>query len=100
MKIKTLFVRFFKCSFVLRVGAVIFELNKVSMSNFVKFEFLGMTLKIERVCEKTHIILSQKLAKWVMNLESKKDYNQCKISYMRKIHFFCKIKSLYTLCGN
>ena len=49
MKIKTWFVRFFKCSFVLRVGAVIFE---VSMSNFVKFEFLGMTLKIERVFEK------------------------------------------------
>ena len=49
MKIKTWFVPFFKCSFVLRVGVVIFELNKVSMSNFVKFEFLGMTLKIERV---------------------------------------------------
>ena len=52
MKIKTCFVRFFKCSFVLRVGAVIIELDKVSMSNFVKFEFLGMTLKIERVFEK------------------------------------------------
>ena len=54
MKIKTWFVRFFKCSFVLRVGAVIFELDKVSMSNFVKFEFLGMTLKIERVFEKSN----------------------------------------------
>ena len=52
MKIKTWFVRFFKCSFVLRVGAVIFELDKVSMSNFVKFEFRSMTLKIERVFEK------------------------------------------------
>ena len=52
MKIKTWFVRFFKCSFVLRVGAVIFELNKVSMSNFVKFKFLRMTLKIRRVLEK------------------------------------------------
>ena len=47
-----MFVRFFKCSFVLRVGAVIFELDEVSMSNFVKFEFLSMTLKIERVFEK------------------------------------------------
>ena len=84
MKIKTLFVRFFKCSFVLRVGAVIFELDKVSMSNFVKFEFRSMTLKIERVFEKTNIILSQKLAKWAMNLVSKKDHNPCKISYMRK----------------
>ena len=97
MKIKTWFVRFFKCSFVLRVGAVIFELDKVSMSNFVKFEFRSMTLKIERVFEKTNIILSQKLAKWAMNLVSKKDHNQCKISYMRKIHIFCKIKSLYTI---
>ena len=54
MKIKTWFVCFFKCSFVLRVGAVIFELDKVSMSNFGKFKFLGMTLKIERVFEKEH----------------------------------------------
>ena len=45
MKIKTWFVCFFKCSFVFRVGSVIFELDKVSMSNFV-------TLKIERVFEK------------------------------------------------
>ena len=36
----------------LRVVAVIFELDKVSMSNFVKFEFLGMSLKIEWVFEK------------------------------------------------
>ena len=88
MKIKTLFVRFFKCSFVLRVGAVIFELDKVSMSNFVKFKLLGMTLKIERVFEKTNIILSQKLSKRAMNLVSKKDHNQCTISYMRKNTFF------------
>ena len=80
MKIKTWFVRFFKCSFVLRVGGVIFELDKVSMSNFAKFKFLDMTLKIERVFEKTNIILSQKLSKWAMNLVSKKDHNQCKIS--------------------
>ena len=88
MKIKTWFVCFFKCSFVLRVGAVIFELNKVSMSNFVKFDFLGKTLKIERVFEKTNIILSQKLSKWAMNLLSNKDHNQCKISYMRENTFF------------
>ena len=88
MKIKTWFVRFFKCSFVLRVGAVIFELNKLSMSNMVKFEFLGMTLTIEGIFEKTNIILSQKLAIWAMNLVSKKDHNQCKISYMRKKYIF------------
>ena len=78
MKIKTWFVCFFKCSFVLRVGAVIFELDKVSMSNFVKFEFQGMISKIEGVFEKTNIILSQKLAKWAMNLVSKKDQNNAK----------------------
>ena len=77
MKIKTWFVCFFKCSFVLRVGAVTFELDKISMSNFVKFEFLGMTLKIERVFEKINIILSQKMSKLAMNLTSKKDHNQC-----------------------
>ena len=49
MRIKSWFVRLFKCSFVLRVGAVIFELDKVNMSNFVKFEFRSMTLKIEGV---------------------------------------------------
>ena len=92
MKIKTWFVRFFKCSFVLMVGAVIFELDKDSMSNFVKFEFLCMTLKIEKVIEKTNIIWSQKLVKWAYNLVSKKDHNQCKISYMtRKYIFFVRI---------
>ena len=88
MKITTWFVRFFKCSFVLRVGAVIFELVKVSMSNFVKFEFLSMTLKTEGVFEKMNKILSQKLAKRAMNLASKRDHNQCKISFMRKKNFF------------
>ena len=67
MKTKTWFVRFFKCSFVLRVGAVIFELDKVSMSNFVKFEFRSMGLKIEGVFEKTNKIFSQKLAKRARN---------------------------------
>ena len=71
-------VRFFKCSFVLRVGVVIFELDKVGMSNFAKFEFRSMTFKIEGVFEKTNKILSQKLAKRAMNLASKRDHNQCK----------------------
>ena len=97
MKTKTWFVCFFKCSFVLRVGAVIFELNYVSMSNFVKFKFLSMILKIDRAFEKTNKILSQKLAKRAMNLVSKKDHKQCKISHMRKKYIFCKIISLYTI---
>ena len=57
MKIKTWFVRFFKYTL---VGAVIFELDKVSMSNYVKFEFQSMTLKNQRVFKKKNIILSQK----------------------------------------
>ena len=77
MKIKTWFVRFFKFLFVLRVGAVIFELEKVSMSNFVKFEFRSMTLNIQGVFEKTNKILSQKLAKRAMNLASKRGHNLC-----------------------
>ena len=64
MKIKTWFVCFFKYAFVLRVGAVIFELDKASMSNFVKFEFWSMTLKIERVFEKTNIVLIKNWPKW------------------------------------
>ena len=88
MKIKHAFVRFFKCSFVFRVGAVIFELDKVSMSNFVRFKFRSLTLKIERVFEKTNIILSQKLANRPINLESKKGHNQCKnFIHKEKIHF-------------
>ena len=97
MKIKTWFVRFFKCSFVLGVGAIIFQLDKVSMSTFVRFEFRSMTLKIEIVFEKTNKILSPKLVKWAMNLLSKKDHKQCKNPYMRNFFCCCKIKSLYTI---
>ena len=93
MKTKTMVCSFFKCSLVLRVCTVIFEHDKVSMSKFVKFEFLSMTLQIERVLKK----MSQKQAKRAMNLESKKDHNQCKISYIRKKYFKKKIKSLYTI---
>ena len=95
---------FFKCSFVLRVGAVIFELNKVRMSNFVKFEFWSRTMKIKRVFEKTNKNFGQKLAKRAMNLVSEKDHNQCKIAYKKKKKYISlKIESLYNfkpLCGN
>ena len=79
------------------VWSVIFELNEDSISNFVKFRFQSMTLKIERVFEKINEIKSQKLAKTAMNLVTKKDQNKYKISYMRKSQFFCKIISLYTI---
>ena len=58
MKIKTGVCSIFKCSFALRVGAVIFELDEVSMSNFVMFKFLSMTSKIEGVLEKMNKIVS------------------------------------------
>ena len=59
MKInKNMFFFLFQMHICLWIDAVIFELDKVSMSNFVKFEFLRMTLKIERVFEKTNKILS------------------------------------------
>ena len=56
-----------------------------------------MTLKIEGEIEKTNKILSRKLTKRTMNLVSKNDHNQYKISYMRKKYIFLKITSLYTI---
>ena len=92
MKIRTWFDCFFKCSFILRVGPFIFEIDKVSMSNFVKLKFLSMILKIERVFKKTNTILSQKLAKRTMDLVSKKNHNQCKnFLHKEKIHFFVRL---------
>ena len=84
MKINTLSVYFFKCSFIKRVCSVIFELDEVCISNFVKFRFQRMTLQIEKI----NNILSKKLAKRAMNLLTKKGHKQCKISYMRKKSFF------------
>ena len=77
------------------VGAVIFKLDKVKMSNFVKLEFLSKTLKIEKVFEKTNKILSKKRAKRAVNLVSKMDHNQCQISYMRKKYIF--LYKLFTI---
>ena len=77
MKIKTLRVYFFKCTFIKRVGSVIFELDEVSVSNFVNFRFQPMTLTIRQVFEKINNILSQKRAKKAMNLVTKKDHDQC-----------------------
>ena len=63
MKIKTLFVRFFKCSLNFRAHALQLELSKVSIFNFVKFELQSMSSKIERAFEKTNIIFHQNRAK-------------------------------------
>ena len=88
MKIKTLFVCFFKCSFLKRVCAVIFKLNEVSTSSFVKFQCQLITLNY---LEKTNQIMSEKLAKMTMNSGTKIDCNQCKFSYMRKKYIFVRL---------
>ena len=70
----------------------------LNISNFVKFRFQQMTLKIERVFEKIYNFVRQKLVKRAMNLVTKKSHNKCKISYIRKkFTFFCKIISLCTI---
>ena len=67
---------------------VIFELDAVSISNFVKFRFQCMTLKIKRVFEKINKILSQKQAKWAMNLITKKDHKQMQnLLHEKKVNF-------------
>ena len=94
MKIKTLFVCFFKCSFLKRVCAVIFELDKVSTSNFIKFRFQRMTLKIERAFEKTgqngHELSNQKGPQPMQNF-----------LHEDKIHFFVRLYQyiLITISG-
>ena len=81
----------FKCLFIKSVWSVIFEINEISISNLVKFRFQRMTFKIEWVFEKINYILSLKQAKRAMNLVTKKDHNNCKISYMRKKFFFVRL---------
>ena len=56
MKIKTWFVRFFKCLLNFRAHALQSELSKVSISNFVKFQLQSMSSKIEQAFEKTNKI--------------------------------------------
>ena len=50
----------FKYSLNSRVGADIFELNKVSISNFVKFQLQSMSSKIKRAFKKKSSKLGQK----------------------------------------
>ena len=87
-----MFVCFFKCSFVLRVGAVIFELDEVSMSNFVKFEFLSMTLKIERVFEKNKHNFESKTGQKGHEFSNQKGPQPMQnFLHEEKIHFFVRL---------
>ena len=85
-------------SFITRVWPNIFELDEVSISNFVKFWFQRMNLKNERVFEKTNKMLCQKLAKMAMNLVTKKEqYPNANFLNWGKNTFICKIISVYTI---
>ena len=77
MKIKTLSVYFFKCLFIKRVWSVLFELDEVSISNFVKFQFQRIN------------ILSQKLTKRPQQMQN--------FLHEEKVIFFWKIISLCTI---
>ena len=90
-KIKTLFVYFFKCLFIKRVWSVIFELDEATLSNFVKFRFQRITLKIEQVFGKINNIPSQKLAKMAMKLVIKKAKTNEKKLHGEKIHFWVRL---------
>ena len=52
MKTKALYVHLFKCSFINRFGAVIFELVQGTLSPFVKLKFQRISLRIEPAFEK------------------------------------------------
>ena len=71
MKTKTWFVCFYKCLYDFRSHALQSELNKVSISNIVKFRLQSMSSKIEREFEK-------KLTKFSIKMGSKKtSIRQC-----------------------
>ena len=63
MKAKTWFVCFFKYSLNFKAHALQLELNKVSISNFVKFRLQSISLKIEQAFEKTKYKIYQNRAK-------------------------------------
>ena len=91
MKTKnTFFVLFSKPCFNFRAHARQSKLNKVSISNFVKFQFQSMSSKFERAFEKrTTFSIKIKLIKTLIR-QQKRTINQCKKNYMRKKPFFFK----------
>ena len=74
MKTKTYFVVFFKCLLNFRADTLQLELNKVSISNFVKFQLQRMSFKIERAFEKTTKKFHKNQAKKGNNQATKKDH--------------------------
>ena len=95
---KNIFCCFFKCSLNFRAHALQSELNKVSISNFVKFRLQSMSSKIERAFKKTTKFSIKIRLKRTLIRQLKRTINQCKISCMwKKRIFFCKNVLLYTL---
>ena len=90
MKIKTWNVCFFKCSLNFRAHALQSELNKVSISNFSKFQLQSNSSNIEQAFEKNNIIFHQNRAKKEINQTTKRTINQCKSPKMRTNTIFCK----------
>ena len=62
-----------------------FKLDKVSMLNFVKFEFLSMTLKIERVFEEKKLNFESKTG------QTSPEFNNKKHMVSTKVYKNCKI---------
>ena len=57
---------FFRCSFNFRVHVLQLELNKVSISNFVKFQLESIGFKIARAIEKMTKISIKIWPKWTI----------------------------------
>ena len=90
MKTKTFFSWFFKFLLNFKAHALQLELNKVSISNFVKFRLQSLGSKIEQAFDK--------MTKFSLKIGPKRTINQCKIPYMRNKHIFlCKNVFLYTI---
>ena len=70
----------------------------VGKSNFDKFKFLSMTLKIERVFEKNKQYVESKTGQKGYEFSNQIGPQPMQnFLHEEKIHFFCKIKSLYTI---
>ena len=74
---KNIFCDFFKCSLHFRPHGLQSKLNKVSISNLVKFH--------------------KNKAKKDNNQATKRTINQCKVPYKSRKHIFCKNVLLYTM---
>ena len=79
---KNIFCCFFKYLLNFRAHAPQSELNKVSISNFVKFGLQTMSSKIERVFNKTTKFSIKIRLKGILIRQLKRTINQLKIIYI------------------